>query len=87
MTTEWDANLQAINVILDRDSAEIARLTEQYRVLANHGTQLEAMLRGQIADLEAKLIERLAEINEKDRRIAELEETIRCMQPLRGLHI
>ncbi len=48
MSNEWDANIQAINVILDRDRAEIASLKDQ-------------------------LIERLAEINEKDRRIAELE--------------
>lgn len=71
--TGYAADLQAIADQIDRRDREIAQLTEQYRVLASHGTQLEAMLRGQIADLEAQLIERLAEINGKDRRIAELE--------------
>ncbi len=83
MTTEWDANLQAINVILDRTSAEVARKCEVIEKLSDKVQDRDDT----IETLQKQLIERLAEINEKDRRIAELEETIYCMQPLRGLHI
>ncbi len=83
MSNEWDANIQAIGASLERKDRRITEL----ETLVDGAHLLERMSREQIADLEAKLIGRLAEINEKDRRIAELEETIYCMQPLRGLHI
>ncbi len=83
MTTEWDANIQAISNILDRDRAEIAKLKEQ---VESKDQDIEVLCSGhsrlteRVLELEAKLIERLAEINEKDAQLekARLLDITRC---------
>ena len=67
--TGYAADLQAIADQIDRRDREIARKCEVIEKLSDKVQDRDDT----IESLQKQLIERLAEINEKDRRIAELE--------------
>ncbi len=72
MSNEWDANIQAINAILDRTSAEVARKCEVIEKLSDKVQDRDDT----IETLQNQLFERLAEINQKDERILFYENEI-----------
>ncbi len=83
MSNEWDAHVQAIHGIFDRDRAEIARKSEVIEKLSDKLQDRDDT----IETLQKQLIERLAEINEKDGRIGRLEEEIlQLTQTVKLLH-
>lgn len=74
MSNEWDANIQAIENIFDRDRAEIAELREQLTAKDNRIAVLDHLLKEVSDNLDA---------SEKDLR--EAQEALRRLQGAFGV--